>query len=552
MVDQPNQTRREEPESATLAQLLRLRAAEHPNRTFVSFPDRECSYAEVYARAVSFAKGLIAVGLQPGGHVAVLMPNCPTYIELMFAVHLAGGVLVPINARFQCRELSYVLAHSDAEIVLTTDLIDEYTDFTGLLAQSLPGLVMATGPGGGVEAPGTPRLRRIYVDGAKSVPFAEPLDALIEAGRDVEDASIADATARHADDLALLLYTSGTTANPKGCEITHNALIRSWSAYGELVGLAEGQSMWTPCPFFHVSGIGVTVAALVSAATVMSMTHFQPEIALEHIERKKAEHLFPAFPPLTLGLLRCTTYDAARLGFVRTVLNVAPAETQRLIQGLLPANAILLTDFGMSEGAGMITATPLDANDEDRLDRNGTPLPGIEVRVAAPEDPERVLPAGSPGEIQFRGTNAFRAYYKDDESTSATILPGNWVRTGDLGTLNERGSLRYLGRIKDMLKVGGENVTPLEVEACLSTHKAVRMAQVVGRPSERYGEEPVAFIELAEGAQCTAEEIIAYCAGQLASYKRPREVRFVTTWPMSATKIQKFRLKEMLDQPVTE
>jgi fatty-acyl-CoA synthase len=552
VVDQPPQTRREESESATLAQLLRLRAAEHPDRTFVSFPDRECSYAEVYTRAVSFAKGLIAVGLQPGGHVTVLMPNCPTYIELMFAVHLAGGVLVPINARFQRRELSYVLAHSDAEIVLTTDLIDEYTDFTGLLAQSLPGLVMATGPGGGVEAPGTPRLRRIYVHGAKSVPFAEPIEALVKAGRELDDATFANATARRADDLALLLYTSGTTANPKGCEITHNALIRSWSAYGELVGLAEGQSMWTPCPFFHVSGIGVTVAALVSAATVMSMTHFQPEIALEHIERRKAEHLFPAFPPLTLGLLRCTTYDATRLDFVRTVLNVAPAETQRMIQGLLPANAVLLTDFGMSEGAGMITATPLDANDEDRLDRNGTPLPGIEVRVAAPEDPERVLPAGSPGEIQFRGTNAFRAYYKDDESTSATILPGNWVRTGDLGTLNERGSLRYLGRIKDMLKVGGENVTPLEVEACLSTHKAVRMAQVVGRPSERYGEEPVAFIELAEGAQCTAEEIIAYCAGQLASYKRPREVRFVTTWPMSATKIQKFRLKEMLDQPVTE
>ena len=548
MVSQPNPTQRQESEPATLARLLRLQAAEHPDRTFVSFPDRECSYAQVYARAVSFAKGLIAAGLQPGGHVAVLMPNCPTYIELMFAVHLAGGVLVPINARFQRRELSYVLAHSDTEIVLTTDLIDEYADFTGLLAQSLPGLVMATGPGGGVEAPGAPRLRRIYVDGAKSVPFAEPIEALVEAGRDLDDASVADTAARRADDLALLLYTSGTTASPKGCEITHDALIRSWSAYGELVGLAEGQSMWTPCPFFHVSGIGVTVAALVSAATVMSMTHFQPEIALEHIERKKAEHLFPAFPPLTLGLLRCTTYDAARLGFVRTVLNVAPAETQRLIQGLLPANAILLTDFGMSEGAGMITATPLDANDEDRLDRNGTPLPGIEVRVAAPEDPERVLPADSPGEIQFRGTNAFRAYYKDDESTSATILPGGWVRTGDLGTLNERGSLRYLGRIKDMLKVGGENVTPLEVEACLSTHKAVRMAQVVGRPSERYGEEPVAFIELAEGAQCTAEEVIAYCAGQLASYKIPREVRFVTSWPMSATKIQKFRLKDLLDQ----
>ena len=496
MVAHPNQTLRQESESATLAQLLRRRAAEHPDNTFVSFPDRECSYAEVYARALAFAKGLIAIGLKPGGHVAILMPNCPTYLELLFAVHLAGGVLVPINARFKRRELSYVLAHSDTEIVVTTDLVDEYTDFTGLLAHSLPGLAAASEPGGGVATPVAPRLRRIYVDGTKSVPFAEPLEALVAAGRNLSDTDVADASALHEDDLALLLYTSGTTANPKGCEITHSALIRSWSAYGELVGLAEGQAMWTPCPFFHVSGIGVTVAALVCAATVMSMTHFEPKTALEHIDRKKAEHLFPAFPALTMGLLGCAEYDAAKLGFVRTVLNVAPAETQRMIQRVLPPNAILVTDFGMSEGAGMITATPLDATDEDRLDRNGTPLPGIEVRIAATDEPERLLPADTPGEIQFRGTNAFRAYYKDDESTSATILAGGWIRTGDLGSLNERGSLRYLGRIKDMLKVGGENVTPLEIEAHLSTHAAVRMAQVVGRPSKQYGEEPVAFIEL--------------------------------------------------------
>jgi len=457
---------------------------------------------------------------------------------------LAGGVLVPINARFQRRELSYVLAHSDVEIVVTTDLVDEYTDFTGLLTHSLPGL--ANEPGGGVATPAAPRLRRIYVDGTKSVPFAEPLEALVAAGRDVDDTDVADATADHEDELALLLYTSGTTANPKGCEITHVALIRSWSAYGELVGLAEGQAMWTPCPFFHVSGIGVTVAALMCGATVMSMTHFEPEKALEHVERKKAEHLFPAFPTLTMGLLGCTQYDAAKLGFVRTVLNVAPAETQRMIQRLLPPNAILLTDFGMSEGAGMITATPLDATEEDRLDRNGTPLPGIEVRIAATDDPEQLLAAGTPGEIQFRGTNAFRSYYKDDDSTSATILAGGWIRTGDLGSLNERASLRYLGRMKDMLKVGGENVTPLEIEAHLSTHGAVRMAQVVGRPSKRYGEEPVAFIQLADGAQCSAEELIAYCVGELASYKVPREVRFVASWPMSATKIQKFRLRELL------
>ena len=196
----------------------------------------------------------------------------------------------------------------------------------------------------------------------------------------------------------------------------------------------------------------------------------------------------------------------------------------------------------------MITATPLDANDEDRLDRNGTPLPGVEVRIAAVDEPKRLLAAGSRRRDPVPGRKCIPRLLQGRQSTASTILPGGWVRTGDLGTLNERGSLRYLGRIKDMLKVGGENVAPLEIEEYLSTHEAIRMVQVVGRPSERYGEEPVAFVELAEGAQCTADEMIAYCAGQMASYKIPREVRFISTWPMSATKIQKIRLKEMLDQ----
>ena len=279
---------------------------------------------------------------------------------------------------------------------------------------------------------------------------------------------------------------------------------------------------------------------------MMSMSWFEPDAALAHIERRRAEHLFPAFPPLTLGLLRAPGYDPGRFGFVRTVLNVAPADTQRVIQDVLPDGTVLLTDFGMTEGAGMITATPRDAAGEDRLARNGTPLPGIEVRVTGTDDPLAVQPPDAPGEIQFRGINAFRGYYKDPAQTRATILDGGWVRTGDLGSVDRRGQLLFLGRIKDVLKVGGENVSPLEVEALLSTHPSVHLAQVVGRPSERYGEEPVAFVELIPGCACTSAELIEYCVGNLASYKVPREVRFVTSWPMSATKIQKFRLRELL------
>lgn len=531
----------------TLHGVLQERAGLHPERPFVSFPDEDLTYGELFEQASRVARGLLSAGLRPGGHVGILMPNTTVYVALMFGIYLAGGVAVPINARFKRRELSYVIAHSDVEILVTTDLVDEYTNFTELVGDALANL-------GGRDAVATelhvrdaPRLHRIYVHGTKSVPFAEPFEALIEAGHGVDDETLERATSDTvASDIALLLYTSGTTANPKGCLLTHDALLRSWSAYADLIGLSDGESIWTPLPFFHVGGIGVTVSALVRGATMMSMTHFDPETTIGHLERLNAEHLFPAFPPITLGLLRSPGFSADRLKFVRTVLNVAPADTQIMMQNMLPDGAVLLTDFGMTEGAGMITATALDAANEDRLERNGTPLPGIEVRVSSPDNPESVLPHDTPGEIQFRGINAFKAYYKDEDETAATILPGGWVRTGDLGSLNSRGSLLFLGRIKDVLKVGGENVTPLEVEAHLSTHPAVQMVQVVGRPSEKYGEEPVAFVELAAGAECTADDLIEYCRGQLASFKVPREVRFVTSWPMSATKIQKFKLRELL------
>jgi acyl-CoA synthetase (AMP-forming)/AMP-acid ligase II len=477
------------------------------------------------------------------------MTNCVAYLELFFAIQLAGGVAVPLNARFRHRELAYVLAHSDIEVLVTTDVVDERTDFTALLTRALPGLA-DQGGGGDLALAGTPRLRRIYLHGTKRVPGIAPLEDLVTGGAGVGEAEVARAwSGRSAQDTALLLYTSGTTADPKGCEITHEALVRSWAAYADLVGFTAEESMWTPCPFFHVGGIGVTVCALVRGATMMSMDWFDPKTALAHIERRRAEHLFPAFPPLTLGLLRAPGYDPDRLGFVRTVLNVAPADTQRVIEKLVPATAVLLTDFGMTEGAGMITVTPRDAVGEDRLTRNGVPLPGIEVRVTTPGDPQAAAPPDVPGEIQFRGINAFRGYYKNPAETRATIIDGGWVRTGDLGTLDSRGQLLFLGRIKDVLKVGGENVSPLEVEALLSTHPAVHLAQVVGRPSERYGEEPVAFVELIPGAACTAAELIAFCTGDLASYKVPREVRFVQSWPMSATKIQKFRLRDQLNEP---
>lgn len=547
---------------ATLGGLLIDRAERTPGRLFISFPDQDTTYRALADESRALAKGLLARGLAPGDHVAVLMPNCLQWLEVFFAVHLAGGVVVPVNTRFKRRELSYIVAHCDARFLVTTDLVNDFSDFTALLWDALPGLAdpslesRATGSraaGSRLALPSAPRLEAVFLAGDKQMRPALPLATLIADGEGIRDEELNSVTAgRSAEDVAVVLYTSGTTADPKGCELTHGALLRSWSAYAGLIGLGAEQSIWTPCPFFHVGGIGILTAALTTGAAMVTMSHFEGRAALDHIERLHAEHLFPAFPALTLGLLRADTYQPGRITFVRTVLNVAPLETQQLIEHLLPSGAVLLNDFGMTEGAGMITVTSPQSSAPDRLGSNGVPLPGTEVRITDPEDPQTVLGPDKEGEIQFRGANTFRSYYKDPEATARTILAGGWVRTGDLGRIDARGQLHFADRIKDVLKVGGENVSALEVEAYLSTHPAVTMAQVVARPSARYGQEPVAFVELMPGAECTPQDIVGFCTGRLASYKIPRDVVFVTEWPMSATKIQKFRLREMLEGRVED
>jgi acyl-CoA synthetase (AMP-forming)/AMP-acid ligase II len=223
---------------------------------------------------------------------------------------------------------------------------------------------------------------------------------------------------------------------------------------------------------------------------------------------------------------------------------VAPHETHKLMQEFLPPGILTLQLFGMTEACGYVSFTRADAPEEKRLRTNGTPIDGVEVRII--DEAGHVAAPGGQGEIQFRGPNSFHSYYKDEAATDATILDGGWVRTGDCGMVDADGFVYFLGRIKDMLKVGGENVAAAEIEAFLGRHPAVKMTQVVGKPDDYYGEVAVAFVELMPGKQADAAELIAFCKGRLASFKVPREVRFVTQWPMSATKIQKFKLREQL------
>ncbi len=249
------------------------------------------------------------------------------------------------------------------------------------------------------------------------------------------------------------------------------------------------------------------------------------------------DSLYPGFHTLCIPVLRSPKYDRERWAeFVKTNVNVGPLGTQYVIRDLLPAHVPILSLFGMSESSGVLTMTPCDGPEDKRLGACGPARYDAEIRIINPETLED-LPAGKRGEIVFRGAGTFRGYYKNECANVEAILPGGWVRSGDAGTIDAEGWLYFNGRLKDMLKVGGENVAAAEVESFLSGHPALKFVQIVGQPDERLGEVPVAFVELNAGMTATEQEIIDFCEGQIARFKHPREVVFVTEWPMSSTKV---------------
>jgi fatty-acyl-CoA synthase len=528
-----------------LAELLRGKAASIPEHVFAIFPNVSIGYRELYIRAAALAKGLIAMGLRPRTHVAILMPNCLDFVLAHFAVQLAGGISILLNARSRQQELIYAVPHCDAEFLFTTDAFDEHVNFTKLLGEVFPELRHAE-VGRDLQLAGAPRLRRVVLFGNKQWVAAMPAADLVEAGGTVQDEALGlSRTGQDSEDTAVMIYTSGTTAAPKACELSHAGLQRSWAIYARAVNLSVGEKVWDPMPFFHSGGVGLMTGIMASGATIVSTAHFDAEVIVDLVLRYRIEHLYPGFHLLALPVMQSTRYSSSAFDFVRTMVVIGPLGTTRLIQRTLPAHAVVMNLLGMSEGSGLVTLTPPDTPEEQRLTTSGRAMPTVEVRIVSPETGE-TAPAESTGEIQFRGGGAFRGYYKDSRATRETILPGGWVRTGDLGKLDAQGWLYYLGRLKDMLKVGGENVAVAEIESFLSSHPAVKFVQVIGKPDHRFGEVPVAFVERNAGFASSPQELIDFCAGKIARYKIPSDVIFVAEWPMSATKIQKFKLRELL------
>lgn len=497
------------------------------------FPHARLSFAELLRDSERMALSLIGLGVQRGAHVGVLMANDPECVTTLLGISLAGAVMVPINTRYRAVELPYVIENADLDVIVTSDRIDHHVDLLGLIGDALGGLSEAPDPTA-LSLSGAPRLRAVATLGSRVAPGTvgqQELFALAER-TDRQELDLRRLGARLRD-TALLLYTSGTTSQPRGCPLTHEAIVRVWRSVADILQLTEQDLLWAPCPMFHLAAIGPMLACLSSCSALLSDTYFDAERALALIERERASVLYPAYPPITQDLLGLPRYPDADLSSVRAMLNVAPPETLRQMQAAMP-QATQLSLYGLTEAGGPATYTRLHDDEEVRMTTCGAPLPGIEVRVTD----ER--------EIIVRGYGLSDGYYKDPLKTAEAFDLDGWLHTGDEGRLDAQGRLSFLGRLKETLKVGGENVAPAEIEDVLCTHPAVKLAQVVGIPDDRLVEVPAAFVELRPGSEAQEQELIDHCRGLIASFKIPRHVRLVREWPLSATKIQKAPLRQRI------
>jgi acyl-CoA synthetase (AMP-forming)/AMP-acid ligase II len=527
-----------------LSHFLLRSAQRDPEREALVFPGVRLTYQELAERAWSVARSLLALGVKPGDHVGILMTNHPDLVVSFFGISMTGAVIVPFNARYRTVELGELVEDSDVRVLLTHDSADEHIDFAALLHEALPGLAEAEDPTA-LRLPSHPKLRSVVMMGAKEpagMISRRAFDALADR---VDDAQVKIRIENQAvRDPAIILYTSGTTSAPRGAIHTHESFGRIWISTGEVFGTTPEDRHWNGLPLFHVAALGCLIWIIGHGATFISDYHWDPGRALETLERERATQFFPAYQPIMEDLLAHPRFPEADLSALRVFLITAQPEMLEKFQKRLP-HAIELTMYGGTEG-GPVTVTRLDDSLEDRMRTSGRPHRGLELRVV--DEQGRVLGPGETGIIQFRGWNTLSGYYKSPEKTAESMPGEGWVTMMDLGVLDEKGQVLFLGRAKETLKVGGENVAPQEVEAHLCTHPAVKLAQVVGMPDERLVEVPAAFVELLPGAEATEEELIEHCRGRIASFKVPRLIRFIDgdEWPMSATKIQRFKLRDRL------
>jgi fatty-acyl-CoA synthase len=520
-------------------------AARWGDREALVFRDRRYTFRQIAVEVDRVARGLIHAGVRPGDKAAIWLLNCPEWIFAMFALAKIGAVHVPINTRFRTVDLAQVLERSNTSTLITHD-VSGPVDYLGMVRE----LAELDGSGARrrVRSARLTDLERVIVVSDHEHPGAWSWPELLAAGRSVDAAALTSrAAAVQPIDTVFIMYTSGTTGFPKGVMRDHLILDHLADRYRRLQS-TERDVFLNYLPLFHIFGYieGPLGSMLTGHKQILTDT-FDPEAALDLIEREGVTHIdgFDTHLKLLIDAQEARPRDLStlRTGVIAAGAASATPLAYRARKVLSPLRH--LTAYGMTEVGATISLSYLDSTEEQACEASGAPCEGFEVRVIDP-DTGRDQPRGTPGEVVVRTRYLMQGYYRDPESTARAVDADGWFHTGDAGILRADGHLRFVGRYKDMIKVGGENVDPTEVESYLTGYPGVRQAAVVGYPDARLGEVPVVFLQAAApGATVAPDELIAFCRGRIASFKIPRHVFVVDELPMTSSgKVQKARLRD--------
>ncbi len=484
------------------------------------------TYREFWDATTAAARALLALGVAPGDRVGVWAPNRWEWVVVQYAAARVGAILVNINPAYQAAELEYALRQSGTNLLFHARGF-RHTVYAPLLDAARPHC---------------PALRRV-------VRFDEDWPAFLACGESVPAAELDRREASlQFDDPINIQYTSGTTGFPKGATLTHHNILNNGFFVGEALGLTERDRVCIPVPLYHCFGMVLGCFACTShgACMVFPAECFNAALVLRAVEAERCTALY-GVPTMFRALLEDSSFPDTDCSSLRTGImagSPCPIELMREVTTRLhmPEAAI---GYGMTETSPISTMSARDDPLERRVTTVGRVMPHVEVCIQDPATRE-LLPRGEAGELCTRGYSVMGGYWDDEPATRAAIDAGRWMHSGDLAVMDDDGYVHIVGRLKDMIIRGGENIYPREVEAVLHQHAAVSEAQVVGVPSRKYGEEVMAWVRLAPGASATEEELERHCRERLAAYKRPRYWRFVEAFPMTVTgKVQKYRLREM-------
>jgi fatty-acyl-CoA synthase len=504
------------------------------------------TYRQFRDEANKVAAGLIALGLKPGDRIGIWSQNNAEWVLTQFATAKAGLILVNINPAYRTHELEYALNKVGCKALILAASFKS-SDYIAMIRDVAPELDHA-GPGK-LDAHKVPSLRTVIRMGTDRTPGMLNFGDIADAARDEHFARLDELKdVLQFDDAINIQFTSGTTGNPKGATLTHHNILNNGFFIGEAMRLTEHDRLCIPVPFYHCFGMVLGNLACVThrACMVIPGEGFEPEAVLTAVQEERCTGLH-GVPTMFIAVLNHPRFKEFDLSTLRTGImagSPCPIEVMKRVAGEMNMREITIA-YGMTETSPVSFQSSVDDPLEKRVATVGRIQPHLEVKIVDVEG--RIVPVSTPGELLTRGYSVMREYWGDEERTREAIDASRWMHTGDLAVLDEDGYCNIVGRIKDMVIRGGENIYPREIEEFLYTHPKIADVQVFGVPDERYGEQLCAWINVQEGETLTEDEVVEFCRDRIAHYKVPRHIRFVEAFPMTVTgKIQKFIMRQKM------